>query len=276
MEEIILQQRNSAKPVSGKSFILGIAGVVVRLALAQIVVNLLIAATGVGLLNIAFYLYAVVTLIHFMTRTVAGSVYTLKSSTLTLQKMLGDSTISLVSIPLNAIVGVRPAVLGDRLKSSYRSETVLDAAAAAPWRIHLAYGLSVFSARLARRTAGDLIGRERGYVVAYEEGGKRQACVFCPDEAFCQALASALPQAYGLDERTRENTPVTLLAQALQRAFPQLYPFVQPLVTAERAESAAQEIAAQKAAREAKKAGGAKAEEKNSEEVGHEVQDDTL
>ena len=63
MEEIRAQQVNRARPVTGKGFALGVASVVFRLALAQILCNLLIAATGVGLLNVLFYLYAVVTLV---------------------------------------------------------------------------------------------------------------------------------------------------------------------------------------------------------------------
>ena len=50
MQEILAQQRNAAKPVTGKGFLLGITGVIARLALAQIAVNLLIMLTGMGLL----------------------------------------------------------------------------------------------------------------------------------------------------------------------------------------------------------------------------------
>ena len=68
VEEIRAQQVNRARPVTGKGFALGVASVVLRLALAQIVCNLLIAATGMGLLNVLFYLYAVMTLALFMRR----------------------------------------------------------------------------------------------------------------------------------------------------------------------------------------------------------------
>ena len=54
VEEIRAQQGNRARPVTGKGFALGVASVVLRLALAQIVCNLLIAATGMGLLNVLF------------------------------------------------------------------------------------------------------------------------------------------------------------------------------------------------------------------------------
>lgn len=66
MEEIRFQQINAPRPMTGKSFLLGVAAVLLRLAIAQILCNLLITATGVGLLNIAFYLYAVATLFRFM------------------------------------------------------------------------------------------------------------------------------------------------------------------------------------------------------------------
>ena len=103
VEEIRAQQVNRARPVTGKGFALGVASVVLRLALAQIVCNLLIAATGMGLLNVLFYLYAVMTLALFMRRTVASSAYTLKQETLVLERRLGDSTTSVVEIPLNSI-----------------------------------------------------------------------------------------------------------------------------------------------------------------------------
>ena len=68
MEEIRAQQVNRARPMTGRDFVLGVASVVLRLALAQILCNLLIAATGAGLLNVLFYLYAVATLAMFMRR----------------------------------------------------------------------------------------------------------------------------------------------------------------------------------------------------------------
>ena len=108
VEEIRAQQVNRARPVTGKGFALGVASVVLRLALAQIVCNLLIAATGMGLLNVLFYLYAVMTLALFMRQTVASSAYTLKQETLVLERKLGDSTTSVVEIPLNHIIAVRP------------------------------------------------------------------------------------------------------------------------------------------------------------------------
>lgn len=278
MEEIILQQRNLPKPVTGKAFILNVAAVIVKLALAQIAVNLLITLTGMGLLNIAFYLYAVYALISFMSRTVAGSTYTLKKNTLVLQKMLGDSTISVTEIPLEHILSVRPVAYGERLESSYQYVQVMDASAAAPVRMRLAYGLSLISASLARKAAGKRAGETRGCIVAYQQEGKRQACVFLPDEAFQDALQAALPEVYGADERTRENTKTTMMAQALERAFPPLYVHVEPLVSPEKAEAAKQEIERQKKAAQAPKQADSPANGQNDEEAGkaHEVQDDTL
>ena len=128
VEEIRAQQVNRARPVTGKGFALGVASVVLRLALAQIVCNLLIAATGMGLLNVLFYLYAVMTLALFMRRTVASSAYTLKQETLVLERKLGDSTTSVVEIPLNHIIAVRPICAGERLHVCYRQVTVIPAA----------------------------------------------------------------------------------------------------------------------------------------------------
>lgn len=279
MEEIVLQQRNAPKPVTGKGFLLGVAEVIVKLALAQIVVNALIALTGIGLLNIAFYLFAVLVLVRFMTRTVAGSTYTLKADSLTLQRLLGDSTVSVIEIPFEKIVSVRPVLYGDRLRSSYRTETVIDAQAATPLRMKAAFALSLFSASLARKIAGEMAYAQRGTVVVYEAEGQKQACVILPDEAMRAALLAALPDVFGVDERSRESVPVRMMAQALERAFPELYAHVEPLITEARAQAAKEEIERQKKARAEKKAKPGKTENTKSEaeaEEQDEVQDDSL
>ena len=279
MQEILAQQRNAAKPVTGKGFLLGVAGVIVKLSVAQIVVNLLIVLTGMGLLNIAFYLFAIWVIVAFMGRTVAGSLYMLKEHAFYLQKTLGDSTVSVTEIPLERILAIRPVVYGERLESSYCRVTVVDAACAKPMRMRLAAGWSLVSATLARRAAGKKAYEMRGVIVAYEEEGKRCCCVFRPDDAFLAALESALPDAYGADERTRENTPVTMMAQAMQRAFPDLYAHVAPLVRTEAVDAAKQEIAHQKqAGKEKIDRLLKKTEAKDRKEAvkTDEVQDDTL
>ena len=245
IEAIVASQKDRPEPVTGKSFLLAVAGVVLRLALAQIVVNLLISATGVGLVNVAFYVYAVWLLASFMRRTVAASAYTLKENTLYLQKLLGDSTTSVVEIPLHAIRAIRPVAACERLKLSYRQVTVIDARARAPFRARLAFFLSLFSAHLARLAAGKDAERIIGYVIAFDEGGRTRCCVFRPDEAFCAALQETLPEAFGVDDRMeRERT--TLWARALQRAFPALYPQVKPLVDEQELEQARAQARVQK------------------------------
>ena len=279
MQEILAQQRNAAKPVTGKGFLLGVIGVIAQLSIAQLLVNLLIVTTGVGLFNIAFYLYAIWVIVSFMGRTVAGSLYMLKESTLYLQKTLGDSTVSVTEIPFERVLSVRPVVYGERLESSYHRVTVVDAACAKPFRMRLAAELSLVSASLARRMAGRRAHEERGVIVAYLEEGKRCCCVFRPDDAFLKALQNALPEAYGLDERTAENTPVTMMAQAMQRAFPDLYEHVEPLVSKAAVDAANQEIARQKQMRRESigKLLHKPEKEKNEEAVKtDEVQDDTL
>ena len=72
MHEIILRQHDAARKLDGKGFILGIAGILLRLSIAQIVCNWLISMTGIGLINLAFYLYAVWLLVMFMRSTVAS------------------------------------------------------------------------------------------------------------------------------------------------------------------------------------------------------------
>lgn len=251
MEEVLAQQHNASKPLTGSAFLRGVALVLMRLAVAQVLVNLAIALSGVGLLNIAFYLYAVGLMVSFMGRTVAGSAYVLRPGTLSLSKMLGDSTTSVVEIPTKDILSVRPVMLGERLECSVRRVTVIDARAAQGARMRLAYGMALFSARLARKIAANREGGLRGYAVVYMEEGKRQACVFLPDEAFLAALTALLPGRMGFDERETGNE--TVMARALERAFPELYPFVNPLLSEERRQQAVETIAAQKAQKKARK-----------------------
>lgn len=254
MEEIRAQQVNRARPMTGRSFVLGVASVVLRLALAQIVCNLLIAATGIGLLNVLFYLYAVAMLALFMRRTVASSAYTLKQETLVLERKLGDSTTSVVEIPLDHIIAVRPVCAGERLHVCYRQVTVIDNEAKPTARMKTAWRASLFSARLARKIAGQHVHDEIGYAIVFDEADtERRACVFCPDEAMRGALSAALGERFGLDDRQTRPKVTTLYAQALERAFPELYAHVTPLVSREEAEIAAEEIKRQKAAREAKR-----------------------
>ena len=250
MEEIRAQQVNRARPMTGRDFVLGVASVVLRLALAQILCNLLIAATGAGLLNVLFYLYAVATLAMFMRRTVASSAYTLKQETLVLERKLGDSTTSVVEIPLDRILVVRPVCRGERLHVCYRQVTVIDNEAKPTARIKAAWRASLISARLARKIAGAHVHDEIGWAIIFNEADvQRRACVFCPDEAMCGALREALGDRFGLDDRQTRPQVVTLYAQALERAFPELYTHVTPLVSREEAETAADEIKKQKAAR---------------------------
>lgn len=254
MEEIRAQQVNRARPMTGRDFVLGVASVVLRLALAQILCNLLIAATGAGLLNVLFYLYAVATLAMFMRRTVASSAYTLKQETLVLERKLGDSTTSVVEIPLDRILAVRPVCRGERLHVCYRQVTVIDNEAKPTARMKAAWRASLISARLARKIAGAHVHDEIGWAIIFNEADvQRRACVFCPDEAMCGALREALGDRFGLDDRQTRPQVVTLYAQALERAFPEIYTHVTPLVSRREAKMAREVIAQQKAARGAKK-----------------------
>ena len=247
MQGIILQQRNAAKPLTGKSFLLSIAGILVRLAIAQMIVNLLIAATGAGLLNIAFYVYAIVLLVAFMRRTVASYVYTLKEDELVLERRLGDSTVGLVQIPLDHIVSMREVRMAEDLKTTYRQVTHIDPDTKPAQRVRAAFVLSLISSRLSRLLAGGRAQDVIGHVLVYDEGSLRCACTFRPDEQMCSALAQKLGERYGFDERMTHGRVHTLYARALERAFPILYPFVDPLVKPEEVAWAREEIAKQKA-----------------------------
>lgn len=256
MQGIILQQRNAAKPLTGKSFLLSIAGILLRLAIAQIVVNLLIAATGAGLLNVAFYLYAVVLLVRFMRGTVASYVYTLKESELVLERRLGDSTTAVVQIPLAQVVSLREVRMAENLKASYRQVTAIDPDTRPPLRVRAAFGLSLLSGRLSRLVAGRHAQDVIGHVLVYDEGSARRACTFRPNAEMLEALAQALGDRCGFDERMTRARVHTLYARALERAFPALYPYVDPLVKPEDVAWARGEIASQREARKKQKAAG--------------------
>ena len=233
MEEILARQADKAKKVTGKSFVMNVVSIVLYLAAAQLLCNLLIMRTGKGIFNILFYLYAIGLMIHFMRRTVAGYAYTLKEKTLILERRLGDSTTSVVEIPLDSVAAMRPVHAAERLKTSYRQVTVIDPAAAPGFRMHAAMLASLLSARLARKIAGEEYAREIGFGIVFDENGQRRVCVFCPNDEMCAALKTALGSRWMIDERLSERRTDTLYAKALKRAFPSLYINVEPLITQE-------------------------------------------
>lgn len=253
MQEIIFQQRNAAKPLTGRAFVLNIAGMLVQLAIAQIIVNALITLTGVGLFNVAFYLFAVWLLIAFMRETVAGYVYTLKEGVLVLERKLGDSTITVVEIPLDKAASLREVRMGENLHISYRDVMHIDAASRPPLRVRAAFAASLLSSHLARILAGKRVEDVIGHVIVFDEGSLRRACTFCPNEEMLGKLEAMLGQRYGFDERMTRAKKNTLYARALERAFPTLYAYVDPLVKQEDVDWAREEIARQKAERQGKR-----------------------
>lgn len=271
MDEIIYRQQDAAKKLDTKGFVLAVAGVVLRLAIAQIVVNLLISATGTGLLNLLFYAYAVYLVFGFMRRTVASCVYTLKRGVIYLERKLGDSTNTLVEIPLCRVISMRPVKRAEKLSVSYRQVTVIDPACKPGARMRAAFAASYVSARLARLLAGRRAQEQAGWVIVFTEGSKRHACVFSPDEALVEALREQLGEAFGFDERMTQAKLVTLQARALQRAFGALYPFVNPLVKPDEIDEARAQIDRQKAARAEKR----KAKKQDAERAGAQKPEET-
>ena len=258
MQGIILQQRNAARPLTGKAFLLSITGILLRLAAAQIAVNLLIAATGAGLLNIAFYAYAIFLLVAFMRSTVASYVYTLKEGELVLERRLGDSTVTVVQIPLDHVVSLREVRMAENLRTTYRQVTHIDPDTRPALRVRAAFRVSLLSSRLARLLAGRRAQDVIGHVLVYDEGSLRCACTFRPDEEMLGALAQRLGERCGFDERMTRSRVHTLYARALERAFPALYPYVDPLVKPEDVAWAREEIARQKAEKQEKRNPAAK------------------
>ena len=255
MQEIIFQQRNAAKQLTGRTFVLSIAGILIRLSIAQLVINALISFTGVGLLNVAFYLYAVWLLIAFMRSTVAGYVYTLKEDVLVLERKLGDSTITVVEVPLIKVASFREVRMAENLHISYRDVMHIDAVSGPPARVRAAFAVSLLSSRLARCIAGKHAQDVIGHVIVFDEGNLRRACTFCPNEELLGLLEKCIGERYGFDERMTHAKVRTLYGRALERAFPQLYPFVDPLVKPEDVEWARAQIDQQKAERKAKRDG---------------------
>lgn len=253
MQEIIFQQRNAARPLTGRAFVMSIAGILIRLALAQIVINMLISLTGVGLLNIAFYLYAMWLLIAFMRETVAGYVYTLKADVLVLERKLGDSTITVIEVPLDQVASLRPVCMGENLHISYRDVMHIDACSRPALRVRAAFAVSLLSSKLARLLAGRAVQDEIGHVIVYDEGKLRRACTFCPNQELLDLLEPVLKERFGFDERMTHAKVRTLYARALERAFPALYPYVDPLIKPEDVQWANEEIERQKAQRRSKK-----------------------
>lgn len=231
MEEIICMQKNAPKPVTVRRFVMGAAGIVLRLAVAQIAVNAAIALTGVGLLNVLFYVYAVTLIVLFMRATVAGSVYVLKEKTLVLQSLLGDSTSAVVEIPLVRVVSLRPVKRGENLRLHCAQVTTVDPALRPGWRCSLAFAASLLSGRLARLIAGKAADEQVGWVLCFTELRHLRACVFRPDEQMLKALEHILPDAFEADERLHGERLRSIYARSLQRAFPLLYPHVVPLVS---------------------------------------------
>ena len=253
MQEIIFQQHNAAKPLTGRAFVLSIAGILIRLAAAQIAVNVLISLTGAGLLNVVFYLYAMWLLLAFMRKTVAGYVYTLKEDVLVLERRLGDSTIAMVEVPLGRVVSLRPVRMGESLMISYRDVVNIDAGSRPPFRVRAAFIASLFSSHLARLLAGKRVQDVIGHVIVFDEGSLRRACTFCPDEMMLQHLEAIIGERFCFDERMTRAKVTTLYARALERAFPALYAYVDPLLKHEDVAWAHEEIARQKAERREKK-----------------------
>ena len=179
-----------------------------------------------------------------MRQSVGSCVYTLKENRLILEKKMGDSTFSVVEIPLDTVVSLRPLLCGERLKTTYRQVTAIDPETKPSFRVNMAFRLSLISARLARRCAGKGIGKEIGYVLVFTEEEKLRACTFRPNEELREAIAQRIAAAYGFDERMTHARVDTLYARALQRAFPQLYPYVDPLLRREDVDQAKAEIAA--------------------------------
>lgn len=253
MDEIIATQHDRAKPLTGKTFLLSAAAIVLRLAAAQIVVNLAILMTGTDMLSVLFYVYAAWLLWNFLHHAAASHIYTLKTRTLVLQRRMGDCTTKQIEIPLSEVCAIRPVRKGESMRLYDRRVNFVDPACRPPLRVRAGFALSLVSAHAARAAAGKRVSEQTGHAVFYEENGVRRCCVFKPNEKFCAALEAACGGAFGADEFAGRRPLDSVYARCLQRAFPALYPHVKPLMDPQEVEAAKAELAARKAARKAKK-----------------------
>lgn len=275
MNEIIATQHDRAKPLTGKTFLLSVASIVLRLAAAQIAVNLAISLTGLGLLNVLFYAYAVWLLFGFMRRTVASYTYTLKTDVLILQRRLGDSTTTLIEIPLEKIRAIRPVRFGEDMRLYYKQVTFFDPACRPSWRVRAAFMLSYVSAHAARAAAGKKAGEQAGYAMVFEEDGALRCCVLQPNEKLCAALEGAC-ECFGADDFAGREPLSGVRARCLQKAFPELYPHVRPLMDPAQVEAAHRELAGRREKRKAVKAEKPSGKGKKKSGDKHEVHDDPV
>ena len=233
MKEQDIRQVIRPAGLSGKKFFLSVAVILAELAVSQLVFNLLITLTGIGLLNVLFYIFAVWLLLCFMRGTVAGNTYQLTEDSLILERQLGDSPVSVVSIPRSAVLSIRPAFCGEDLRVSYEQVTYIRKAVQPSFRMKLAFLVAGFSAAEARKLAGSEANRQSGYVIAFTEGQRSRACVFDPDEKMLAGLQTAFGERMGWDDRLARPQVESLRGRALQRAFPERYPNVKPLISQE-------------------------------------------
>lgn len=276
MDEIIETQRECAKPLTRKDFLVSVAAIVLRLTVMQLTVYFAILLTGVNALNLAVYAYACRLLWLFLRRVTASYFYTLKTQTLVLQRRIGDSTTGLVEIPLKHIRAVRPVCFGEDMRLYDRRVTTIDSACRPPLRVRAGFALSRISAHAARAAAGKLAYQRAGYVVVYEESGALRYCLFRPKAQLCAALADALGSAFGADDLEGTKPLDGVYARCLQKAFPELYPHVRPMMDPTQVEAARRELAERRQKRKTKKEARPSCAARKKSGEKHEVHDDPV
>ena len=249
-ERQAIRQEIRPQRTTAKGFVLSCAGIMLRLAVCQLICVLLAKLLEAPALNALVLLYAAALLLSLLKKKTAGCVYELAEDKLILSRTMGDRRTRALEIPLEAILAVRTAAAGERLRVSYKRVT--DARVRGKsLRMRTAYAAALVSAGLARMIAGGREAQEDGVAVAFTEGSGVHAGVFAPDPGFSAALQEAVGERWGWDDRMARPHVQALWGRALERAFPGLYPNVVPLVTAEESAWAKEQHAAAKARRNA-------------------------
>ncbi|MBQ8094778.1 MAG: hypothetical protein IJ242_14580 [Clostridia bacterium] len=254
MSEVICEQVIRQETLTQKEFILEVVRIILRLAIAEIVTSALSYLTGMGIVRIAFYVYAIAEVFRFLWRILASDRYVLMNDRLILERRIGETVLGGVSIPLKQILSIREHLAAESTGVSYAHTAHFLRQSETPLRVSAGRILALLSARLAIRVAGNDATKPCGLLLSYHEGGKVKACLFEPDAGMLSALSEMAGERMGLDDRLARPRLKTFAARSLARAFPEIYPHVQPLITPDDIAWADEQQVLRKAEREARKA----------------------
>lgn len=216
--------------MTGRSFLLRLARILVFASLAQIVVSLLIRLTDITSLQILLYLFVAYLLcLWFFDRVQIGEIILMEKEVRIVQVSVSGKK-SEISIPFEEISAVRDHVMGEDLSVTYHPVIILRRSLRPPLQIRLTWLISYVSTRLARRLAGTEFFKNNGILIVQRDKTQKKAYLFLSDEVFLSKLSEVLPEQFGKDDRLEDEPVVSMRSRMLQHAFPELYPHVLPLI----------------------------------------------